>query len=79
MDRGAPWATAHRVAESDMTEATQHTHAVEWFCWVVSLMHQVLHYEQVMWTEREGKVVFGVSSRPAPALRNEATERSNPG
>ena len=24
MDRGAWWATAHRVAESEMTEATQH-------------------------------------------------------
>ena len=26
MDRGAWWATVHRVAESDTTEATQHTH-----------------------------------------------------
>ena len=26
MDRGAQWATVHRVAESDMTEVTQHTH-----------------------------------------------------
>ena len=41
MDRGAQWATAHRIAESDMTEVTQHTHVVEQYCWVVSLMHQV--------------------------------------
>ena len=25
MDRGAWWATVHRVSESDMTEATWHT------------------------------------------------------
>ena len=27
MDRGAQWVIVQRVAESDMTEATQHTHA----------------------------------------------------
>ena len=26
MDRGAWWATVHRVAELDTTEATEHTH-----------------------------------------------------
>ena len=26
MDRGAGWATVHGAAESDMTEATEHTH-----------------------------------------------------
>ena len=26
MDRGAWWATVHRVTKSDMTEVTQHTH-----------------------------------------------------
>ena len=26
MDRGAYWATVHRVAESDTTEATKHSH-----------------------------------------------------
>ena len=26
MDRGARWATVHGAAESDMTEATEHTH-----------------------------------------------------
>ena len=29
-DGGAWWATVHRVAESDMTEATQHTSTSEW-------------------------------------------------
>ena len=27
MDRGAWWATVHRLAESDTTEATEHAHA----------------------------------------------------
>ena len=26
MDGGARWATVHRVAESDMTEVTEHAH-----------------------------------------------------
>ena len=26
VDRGASWATVHEAAESDMTEATYHTH-----------------------------------------------------
>ena len=28
MDRGAWWATVHSMAESDMTEATQHAHMI---------------------------------------------------
>ena len=31
MDRGAWHATVHEVAESDMTEATQHTHTCNKF------------------------------------------------
>ena len=29
MDRGAGWATVHRVAELDMTEAIEHAHTQE--------------------------------------------------
>ena len=31
MERGALWATVHRVTESDTIEATEHTHAHTYF------------------------------------------------
>ena len=31
MDRGAWWATVHIMAESEMTEATQHAHMITFF------------------------------------------------
>ena len=50
MDRGAWWVTAHRAAESDTTEATQHphtyhTHTQIWYPKLWSIME----YKRVNW------------------------------
>ena len=58
MDRGAWWATVHRVAELDTTEATQHTHAME---------AKVLSYKKITDTIQQNLVeVEDISDEPSP-------------
>ena len=58
MDRGAWWATVHRVAELDTTEATQHAHAME---------AKVLSYKNITDIIQQNLVeVEDISDEPSP-------------